>query len=80
MSKTDLLKAAFREATVGVVVNSVDDKETLIEMLSNSMEAFAEREGWDFSKEEILSTVKEELEPMLNLSENIYFNNIKSFK
>ena len=79
MSKTDFLKAAFREATVGVVVNSVDDKSTLFNMLSNSMKAFAEREGWDFSEEEIKDTIIAELEPMLDLSDNVYFNNIKSF-
>ena len=79
MSNTDFLKAAFREATVGVVVNSVDDKNTLFNMLSNSMKAFAEREGWDFSEEEIKDTIIAELEPMLDLSDNVYFNNIKSF-
>lgn len=79
MSKNDLLKAAFREATVGVVVNSVDDKKTLIDMLSNSMKAFAIREGWDFSDEEIKETVNTELAPMLNLSDNILFNDIKMF-
>ena len=79
MCKTDFLKAAFREATVGVVVNSVDDKNTLFDMLSNSMKAFAEREGWDFSEDEIKETILAELKPMLDLSDNVYFNNIKSF-
>ena len=79
MSKTDFLKAAFREATVGVVVNSVDDRNTLFDMLSNSMKAFAEREGWDFSEDEIKETILAELKPMLDLSDNIYFNNIKFF-
>lgn len=79
MSKNDLLKAAFREATIGVVVNSIDDKKTLAEMLSNSMKAFAEREGWDFSEDEIKETIARELEPLLELSDNIFFNNIKQF-
>ena len=79
MSKTDFLKAAFREATVGVVVNSVDDKSTLFDMISNSMKAFAAREGWDFSEEEIKETIVAELKPLLDLSDNVYFNNIKLF-
>ena len=79
MSKNDLLKAAFREATVGVIVNSVDDRKTLVDMLSNSMKAFAIREGWEFSDEEIKETVISELEPMLDLNDNILFNNIKMF-
>ena len=79
MSKNDLLKAAFREATVGVIVNSVDDRKTLVDMLSNSMKAFAIREGWEFSDEEIKETVISELEPMLDLIDNILFNNIKMF-
>ena len=79
MSKNDLLKAAFREATVGVIVNSVDDRKTLVDMLSNSMKAFAIREGWEFSDDEIKETVISELEPMLDLNDNILFNNIKMF-
>ena len=79
MSKNDLLKAAFREATVGVIVNSVDDRKTLVDMLSNSMKAFAIREGWEFSDDEIKETVISELEPMLDLNDNIFFNNIKMF-
>ena len=79
MSKNDLLKAAFREATVGVIVNSVDDRKTLVDMLSNSMKAYAIREGWEFSDDEIKETVISELEPMLDLNDNILFNNIKMF-
>ena len=79
MSKTDFLKAAFREATVGVVINSVDDKSTLFDMISNSMKAFAAREGWDFSEEEIKETIVAELKPLLDLSDKVYFNNIKPF-
>ena len=43
------------------------------------MKAFATREGWDFSEDEIKETIVAELKPLLDLSDNVYFNNIKYF-
>ena len=73
LCRKDLLDKAFTEATRGINVNSIGDTNTLIEVLATSMRAFGEREGADFTENEIIATIIVELEPILNLSSNLFY-------
>ncbi len=73
MCRKDLLDKAFLEATTGININSIDDYNVLIEVLSNSMKSFAKREHIDFTDSEIRATIIVGIEPMLKLSNEIFY-------
>lgn len=63
-SKNDLLKFAFEEAIVSLNVNSVERK-IAEAAIATKMDAYAKREGYKFSKNDVKKTINEGL-GMLN--------------
>lgn len=76
MTRKDLLDKAFLEATRGIIINSIDDNDVLINALTSSIKLFAQKEGIDFTDSEIRATIIVNLDPLLKLSSDLFLHQI----
>ncbi len=68
-SKKQILDFAFQEALNNCHLNGMD-KELMEDVLATSMRAYAEREGFEFTEEEIHSTIVASIETLNKAGED----------
>ncbi len=72
--KNDFLKFAFEEAINSVNVNSLRE-DVVQDTIATGMKAYAQREGMEFSKEEIEETIAKGLSALNKAGDDFKFNN-----